>query len=58
MLNPILAHVGHGHTDGNALVHYLIEPAHFPFAIAGLAMALAIYMLVVRRKTALQREET
>jgi len=31
----MLAHAGHGVTDGDSLLHYLIEPAHLPFTIAG-----------------------
>lgn len=29
-----LAHAGHGTTEGQSLLHYLIEPSHLPFTVA------------------------
>lgn len=38
----LLAHSGHGTTDGGSLLHYLIEPAHLPFAIIGAIALMAL----------------
>lgn len=44
-----LAHGGHGHTDAHSLLHWIVEPAHLPFLIAGLCAAAALTLAIARR---------
>ncbi len=46
----LLAHAGHGHTEGNSLVHWLIEPAHLPFTLAAAAVVVGVAFWAVRRR--------
>jgi hypothetical protein len=46
----ILAHAGHGHTDGNSLLHWLIEPAHLSLSIAAALVFAAGLGVVAWRK--------
>ena len=49
MLN-ILAHAGHGVTEGHSLLHYLTEPAHLPYTLAAAVVAIGVAVWFVRRK--------
>jgi hypothetical protein len=51
MLN-LIAHAGHGQTDGFSLLHWLIEPAHLPLTIAaGVAFAIVGFAWVRKHRT-------
>jgi hypothetical protein len=41
LLTLTLAHGGHGHTSGDSLWHYLIEPAHLPYSLSLAALVVA-----------------
>lgn len=55
MPNAILAHVGHGVTEGNSLFHYLSEPIHLALIGAGIVATIATAWYV-RNTSKLQRE--
>ncbi len=44
-----LAHAGHGHTEGTSLLHYLIEPAHMPYAVGLGVVVIAIAVVGLRK---------
>lgn len=46
----ILAHAGHGVTDGHSLLHYLIEPAHLPFTVAAAVVVLAVFGWAIAKR--------
>jgi len=48
----ILAHAGHGSTEGHSMWHYLIEPSHLPFTLAAATVIVALigWAIVKRRK--------
>jgi hypothetical protein len=51
-----LAHPGHGVTEGDSAVHYLMEPLHIGPVIILFAAGLKTALWLKRRKNALQRE--
>jgi hypothetical protein len=46
----LLAHAGHGKTDGTSLLHWLTEPVHLPYTLAAAALIVAIAVWSLRRK--------
>ncbi len=50
MIAHLLAHAGHGHTEGQSLLHYLVEPAHLPFTLATAAVVAGLIIWRVRRR--------
>jgi hydrogenase/urease accessory protein HupE len=48
----LFAHSGHGHTDGNSLIHYLMEPMHAMFLVAVVLMIAfsSIYLILKMKK--------
>lgn len=50
MLDPIIAHIGHGQTDGHSLIHLLVEPVHVLTILASVASAIALYILSRRQR--------
>lgn len=53
LLMVTLAHGGHGHTSGNSLWHYLIEPAHLPYSLAlGTVVVAGVAFAVWRKRKA------
>ncbi|HVJ68887.1 MAG TPA: hypothetical protein VM510_12940 [Caulifigura sp.] len=55
MSSPLLAHPGHGVTEGTSAVHYFIEPAHIGPVLLLLIGSIVAGVLVKRRRK-LQRE--
>ena len=52
----LLAHPGHGITDGQSAVHYLIEPEHIAPAILLLIAGLGTGLWLRKRRNSLKRE--
>jgi len=50
MITQLLAHAGHGHTEGASLLHYVVEPAHLPYTLAAAAVVVGLIVWRVRRK--------
>lgn len=47
----VLAHPGHGATDGHSLWHYLTEPFHvFSMVAALILLSVAIYWYTVKKR--------
>jgi len=46
-----LAHSGHGHTDGQALLHWIVEPSHLPFFLAALCGVAAGALIVIHSRS-------
>ncbi|MBX7107594.1 MAG: hypothetical protein K1X61_03000 [Chitinophagales bacterium] len=44
-----LGHEGHGHTDGNTITHYFVEPQHLVFVL-GLAAVVIAGTIFFRKK--------
>ena len=40
----ILAHEGHGSTEGFTVIHYIIEPLHVPIVILIITIAVIIFL--------------
>lgn len=51
-----LAHPGHGVTEGNSAVHYLLEPLHIGSVVILLAAGITAAVVLKRRKNALKHE--
>ena len=51
-----LAHPGHGVTEGDSAVHYLVEPLHIGPVIVLIAAGITTALWLKRRKNAFQRE--
>jgi len=49
MLN-LIAHAGHGHTEGQSLLHWLIEPTHLPLTIAAAVVIVGLTAWAARRR--------
>ncbi|MCA1801733.1 MAG: hypothetical protein LC662_04650 [Rhodothermaceae bacterium] len=52
---PVLAHPGHGITEGNSLVHFLTEPVHIISFIAVVAVSTIAVLWYRARKKKLVR---
>ncbi len=50
MFTQLLAHAGHGHTEGTSLLHYIVEPTHLPFTLAAAVVVVGLGVWAVRRK--------
>jgi len=46
----LIAHAGHGVTEGGSLIHYLTEPAHLPFTVAAVVVVIAALGWAVARR--------
>lgn len=46
----LMAHPGHGATDGHSLIHYLTEPMHATILIAVIIMILSSATWLILRK--------
>jgi membrane protein DedA with SNARE-associated domain len=46
----IMAHPGHGDTDGYSIIHYLVEPIH-AIATIGVVFAAIVYIRWQRKKS-------
>ena len=52
----LLAHPGHGSTDGHSLIHYLSEPMHaMVLAAVVLMVAGSVTWLILKKKKAAER---
>ena len=51
----ILAHPGHGSTEGNSLVHFITEPVHILSFVATVAVGIVITLWYRARKKKLVR---
>ena len=54
--SPVLAHPGHGVTEGDSAVHYLIEPLHIGPVVLLLAAGVVTALLLKRRNKSLRHE--
>jgi len=54
--SPALAHPGHGVTEGDSAVHYLVEPLHIGPVLLLLAAGLTTALWLKRRNKSLQHE--
>ncbi len=54
--SPVLAHPGHGVTEGDSAAHYLFEPLHAAPVVLVLMAGLAAGVWLKRRRNALARE--
>lgn len=48
----LLAHAGHGSTQGNSLLHWIIEPAHLPLTFCAAVLIAGLALLAMRRRKA------
>ncbi len=55
MVNVMLAHAGHGITEGNSFAHYFSEPLHLMTFVVGCSALMAVAWYV-RRAKRLQQE--
>ena len=53
--SPALAHPGHGVTEGNSLVHYLLEPLHIAPVLLLLTAGIATLVTLNRRKKSMRQ---
>ncbi len=52
----LLAHPGHGTTDGHSLIHYLTEPMHaMVLAAVFIMIAASVTWMILRKKKATER---
>ncbi|MFU8861161.1 MAG: hypothetical protein ACNA8K_12145 [Cyclonatronaceae bacterium] len=51
----VLAHPGHGSTEGNSLVHFITEPVHILSFVATVAVGIVITLWYRARKKKLVR---
>jgi len=54
--SPVLAHPGHGVTESDSAVHYLIEPLHIGPVLLLLAAGVTTGLWLKRRNKSLKRE--
>ncbi len=54
--SPALAHPGHGVTEGDSAVHYLVEPLHIGPILLLLATGLTTALWLKRRNKSLRHE--
>ncbi|MBK8701657.1 MAG: hypothetical protein IPN29_19720 [Saprospiraceae bacterium] len=48
----VMAHPGHGDSDGYSIIHYFKEINHLIFPLAAVVALVAIVKFMVKRKTA------
>ncbi|OAI55651.1 hypothetical protein AYO47_02390 [Planctomyces sp. SCGC AG-212-M04] len=54
--SPVLAHPGHGVTEGDSAVHYLAEPLHIGPVILLVVAGIATALWLKRRNKSLRHE--
>ena len=54
--SPVLAHPGHGVTEGDSAGHYLVEPLHIGPVILLIVAGIAMALWLKRRNKSLRRE--